>query len=364
MKSATKTPTTGTGFGKDRIDRALRRFRAFLNGESREPILSVYHNPVYRQEADPETMVAKACEVIRADGASGEPDILPTFIPDFGTISTAALYGGRRIPARHGGNIHIEPIARRLQDLERITPCPFEESDYQRAIDLYRKVCERLGTDNVFVRTPDFQGPMNTLGLLMDQTALICGLYDDPDMLRSVLSRITDTLIAYNQRFLDAVGADKVVGNIWPYTVLPGGMGIALTQDFMPLLNTELYAQFELPLLKRIADHFGGVWIHCCGVFAHHLRTLRDGGFKIWGIELHYPETPPKDVFEVFGHDIAYLPYVTPRGQREFPTLAAFYRSLSGQDLTEGRFWICACHEWCDVSELRRAVQETFGHGR
>jgi len=351
----------GAGFSAERIENTRQRFRSFLEGESRAPIVSVYHDPVYRQEKDAETMVEKACEVIRADGASDEQEILPTFIPDFGTISTAALYGGKRISPHDGGAVHIEPVIRSLDDLEKLDPAPFEESDYQKAAELYRNVCERLETDEVFVRTPDFQGPMNTLGLLMDQTSLICALYDEPELLRNTLAGITDTLIDYNQRFCNAVGRDRVVGNIWPYVALPDGIGIALTQDFMPLLNTELYAEFEAPLLRRIADHFGGVWIHCCGEFSQHLETLKNGDLKIWGIELHYPETMLEAVYEVFGDEIAYLPYVAPRGMKEFPTLTDFVRSFAGQDFTDARFWFCVCHEWLDVPELRAAVAEVFG---
>lgn len=351
---------TGTGFTPERIDRAIAAFRAFLRGERRGPLLSLYHAPTYRQEPAPEVMVARACEVIRMDGASGEPNILPTFIPDFGTVSTAAVYGGARIAAHDGGFTHIEPVASRLDQLLELTPRPFEETDYQRAVDLYRQVCERLETADVFVRTPDFQGPMNTLALLIDQTELICGLYEAPDLIRTVLARVTDRLIEDTQRFCDLVGRDRVVGGIWPYTVQPEGMGISLTQDFMPLLSPGLYEEFELPCLGRLAGHFGGAWIHCCGKYAQHLPALAKADMKIWGIEVHYPETPIDDVFAAFGDRIAYVPYVAPTGAERFPTLADFVRSLAGRDCTRGRFWFPFCHEWADAADLRAAIDEAF----
>lgn len=352
----------GTGFTSERIAAALDAFRAFVRGERRAPILSVYAPVSYRQEPDEDVMVEKACAAIRADGASGEPFVLPTFWADFGTISTAALWGGEMIPARDGGFVHIQPVARRAADLERLeVRVAWEDSHYGKAVRLYRRVCERLGTDEVWVRTPDFQGPMNTLALLLDQTELICSLYEEPELVASALDRITDTLIEYVGRFRSAVGADRVVGNIWPYTVAPDGQGVAITQDYMPLLNPELYERFEIPRVKRIADAFGGVHIHCCGEFGQHLDVLRRAPFKIWGIEMHYPCTKVWDVWSVLGDSIYYVPYVAPTGTAEFATLTDFVRELARRDCARGRFWFCVCSDWMDTAALRAAIDGRFG---
>lgn len=338
----------------------MNHIRDFLEGRSRRPLISIYRQPDYRQEPDPVKMVARACEVIRADMESGEPDVLPSFFPDFGTVSTAAMYGGHRIPARDGGSIHIEPVVRSVEELLKVQPCRFEDSDYQRAIDLYRQVCARLGTDDVYLRTPDFQGPLNTLALMIDQTELMVGMMEQPDLIKTVLDRIANTLIDYTERYRQAVGPAKVIGSIWPYVALPGGVGVSLTQDYMPLLSADQYAEFELPLLKRIADRFGGVYIHCCGKWAHHLPALAASGLKIWGVEVHYPETKVEDVYAIFGDRVAITPYVAPTGQQEFPTLAALVRSWKGKPHARGRYWFCFCPEWGGVEDLRQAIACTL----
>lgn len=310
---------------------------------------------------DTAKLVERACEVIRADAASDTADIIPSFFPDFGTVSTAAMYGGKLIPAADGGSIHIEPVARSLDEFLTLQPCRFEESDYQRAIDLYRQVCARLGTDEVCTRTPDFQGPLNTLALLMDQTELMIDMMERPEAVETALDRITDTLIACTERYRQILGPEKVIGNIWPYVALPDGVGVGITQDFMPLVSAHDYARFELPLLKRIADRFGGVYIHCCGKWAHHLPALAASGIKIWGVEVHEPETRVEDVYAVFGDRVAITPYVAPTGQHEFPTLASLVRSWKGRPHTRGRYWFCFCPEWGDVDELRDAINDALG---
>ena len=351
MQSSSRTPSSQT----------LGHVQDFLHGRAGQALLSMYHQPDYRQQPDLEVMVTRACEVIRADMESGEPNVVPTFFPDFGTVTTAGMYGGKLIPASAGGGIHIEPVVQSLDELLQLRPCPFEESDFQRAIDLYRQICTRLGTDDVYLRTPDFQGPLNTLSLLIDQTELMIGMMEQPELIKTVLGRITDTLIEYTHRYRQAVGPAKMVGSIWPYFMLPDGMGLSLTQDYMPLIGAEQYAEFEVPLLKRIADDFGGVYIHCCGEYGRHLPALAASGMKIWGIEAHYPETKVEDVYATFGDSVVIVPYVSPRGTARFPTLASFVRSLAGKPCAKGRYWFCWCPEWGGAEELRAAVKEVFG---
>lgn len=353
--------TTGTGFTAARIDAALARARSFWLGESRAPRVSLYTQPSYRQATDDDAIVAGAVACIRRDGALGEPDVLPSFWPDFGTISTARMWGGRVIPPPPDGFIHIEPVAHTAADLETLACCPFEESDFARAIRLHRRVCERLETDAVFVRTPDLQGPMNTLALILDQTELMCALTEAPDAVHAALDQITDTLIACLRRFCDTLGRERVIGSIWPYHTLPATMGVSITQDYMPLLGPDAYAEFELPRLKRIADAFGGVWIHCCGVYRQHLPALSTADFRIWGLELAYPQMTPMEVYPLFGDRIACLVGVSPDGAARFPSLLDYARFLATQECARNRFWFAACHEWLDGAELRRVVEGGFG---
>jgi len=328
------------GFTEERIQAALENAGSFIEGKSKGPLLSLWHSPSYRQEPDLEKMIDKACAVIKADGASGYPNVIPRFLPDFGTVSTAGIWGGRRIAASDGGGIHIEPIADNVEKLADLKPVfSFEESDFQKAIDAYRKICEKLGTDRVYVSTPDLQGPMNTLALLIDQTELMCGLFSEPEIIKDALDKITDVIIEYVSKYINIIGADKVIGNLWPYIIFPAKYGISLTQDYMPLLSPEHYREFEIPLLKRISDKFGGVFIHCCGEYAHHLEVLRNSGVFIRGIEAHYPCVKIGDIQKVFGNSIFCVPRVAPNGLAEFPGNKFFESIASNPDL-DLRLWI------------------------
>ncbi len=336
---------------------ALDNIRDFLNGKTPH-LLSVHHDPgYYRQCPDNTLYVERACEVIRKDMAAPASDnVLPSFYPDYGTISTAAVYGGKRIPARDGGGIHIEPVARTAEDFLKLKPLPFEQTDFQRALDMYGEVCARLGTNDVYLRTPDLQGPLNTLGLMIaNQTELMMAMFDQPDVIHEAVRNVTDMLINYVTRFRAAVGPEKVIGHIWPYIALVDGKGIAITQDYMPLLGPEQYAEFELPYLKEIGDTFGGVFIHCCGVYGQHLHNLATSGMEIIGLECFNAHTSVEELYAAFGQRIAIQ---CGGGTHAFPTLPQYLRSLKGTPCAKARFWLNPWHESGEAGELRRALDE------
>lgn len=323
-----------------KTDEMLDRFRGFWSGTGPRRMLTVLTWPDYRQNPDESAMLDGAERCIRHNLEHAE-NWLPTFVPDFGTPSLPAMWGGKIIPAPPGGGIHIEPIAQSIADLERLPePCSYEASDFARAERMYRELCRRLGSEELFVRTPDIQGPVNTLALLMEQTELALAFYDAPELIHRVLGQITDVIIDRIAEYRRRIGPERVTGNVWPFVTMPDGVGIGITQDYMPLLSPELYAEFELPLLNRIADAFGGVMIHCCGTYSQHLPTLARADFTIWGLEMHYPCTKLWDVHAVLGDRMAYVPYIAPTGLSEFPSIMDFLPALEQHGCGDARVWL------------------------
>lgn len=341
----------------DRLITGLSLARHYWQGRGTGAWLTAITEPTYRQMADPsqpdlDAVADAAAACLRADLADADPRTIPAVCADFGTISTASLYGGRILTARDGGKVHIEPVAHSPGDLESLRPRPFEESDFQRAVDLWKRVCDRMESDQIGLRTPDFQGPLNTLALIMDQQEMLVAMYESPAAIRAALDNITSTLIAYHQRLRSEVGAGRVVGNIWPYTVLPDDLGASLTEDLWPLLGPDLYAEFGLPCLRRIAEAFGGVQIHCCGSYAHHLPALKASGILVRGLEFHHPFTQFESVYKVFGDSIVYIPYRFGSCQ-DYPDTASFAEALLRQGSRRTRFWFATTRGSGDEESLR-----------
>jgi len=345
-----------TGFSAERIATALDTFRDFHAGRSRRPLVSMHVQPTYRQVTDDAQMAEMAFAVIKADGERGETAILPTVVPDFGTVSMASLWGGELMPGRDGGGIHIKPVCATIDDLATVrTTVSFADSFFGRGLRVYRQVQARCGDDPVFVRFPDPAGPLNTLAELVDQTSLMEAMMERPEVVEAALAHVTDVIISTHRRFRAEAGHGRCIGAIWPYVYLPDDVGVALTQDYMPLIGPKQYERFEIPCLRRIADTFGGVWIHCCGQYARHLPALARSSIRILGMELHHPYTDPVAVHKALP-DAGLTPYVGPTAGDVFPTLDSYAKHLAGLPCATAKWWFASCHEWGDSKALYQAT--------
>ena len=219
----------------------LDRVRAFWRGEGRYTI-SVYstqHN--YRQVFDGDVILKEAPRHLRAQAAL--PGLnLPSLYADWGTVSTAKYWGG---PVRFdstGMNIFVDPMAQTVDEALEMEPLPIDDPsmDAHFGIRLFREISEALRTEALWLRTPDMQGTLNTAGLVMNQEEMMIAMYTDGDKVHALLDKVCDFLIRY-ARYLRQETDGRVCGNIWPYTFFPAEIGVALTEDLMPLMSARLY---------------------------------------------------------------------------------------------------------------------------
>jgi hypothetical protein len=136
-------------------------------------------------------------------------------------------------------------------------------------------------------------------------------MYDAPEAVHHLLNMVTEHIIAVYRYFRDTFEGTQMVS--WPNYYMPRDFGVGMTEDLMPLVPPELYEQFALPHVNRIAREFGGIWIHYCGRFKPHWPTVRK--FRnLRGIDSMYPETDPDEVTAAFP-GIAHTMGLSARGQ-------------------------------------------------
>jgi len=326
----------------------LETARRFWQGEGRYAI-SVYpvkHN--YRQLFDMERMLQLA-PLHLADQASMPGISLPTVSTDWGTISTAKYWGGKAQFDSTGGNTFINPAAQTVAQALELSHRPLDdpEMDAARSVAFYQELSRRLQTNTLWLRTPDMQGPLNTAGLTMNQEEFFRAMYSEPANVHAYLEKVTAFLVDY-QRYLRDGSGQHVCGNLWPTTFFPQDLGVSFTEDLMPLLSTKLYREFGIPCLQRLAQEFGGLHIHCCGHYGHHVQTLLRSGMKIYALEYHFPETRLEEL-EPLADQVVFIPYLLQHKQDEFMSTAAYYRHLIENTDRKFRFWF-ACAE--DSEEL------------
>ena len=114
-------------------------------------------------------------------------------------------------------------------------------------------------------------GPFSLAGRLMDVNEVMFLCYDEPELVHSVLEKVTDFIIAYTKE-LKAAGAD----------------GVLMAEPLAGLLSPDLTEEFSNPYVKRIVDETQDdefiVILHNCG--ASVKRTI-DGIVETGAMGFH-----------------------------------------------------------------------------
>lgn len=222
-------------------------------------------------------------------------DSIPYFDCEMWPIATVSAFGGRILRSPKASP-WIEPIVRGPDDVYRLKAPNVLDGLLGQSVRNYRRALEYLD-GYIPPRIADTQGPLQVASMLWKQEDFLLAMYDEPQAVHHLLNLVTDYLISFYRYFRDQ-HPDAMLAN-WPSCYFPQALGVGLTEDFAHLLSPELYREFGLPYVNRIADAFGGVLIHCCGVFGQHwdtfarIRNLR-------GLDTQYPYSHPARVHAAF----------------------------------------------------------------
>lgn len=184
-------------YGSDEIGAMEQRLRAFWKGEGR-CMTSVTPAVEYRQKSVT-TMLERAPAHLEAM-ASRPGFHRPVFWADFGTVSTPRYWGGELL---HGadGNPHVHAVSDSLEEVLEMEPAPVDDphQDAELALKAYRELCQTLGTDQLLLRTPDMQGPLNTASLVLEQQEFMMCMNDEDEAedVHRFLGIVTEFLIRY-----------------------------------------------------------------------------------------------------------------------------------------------------------------------
>lgn len=228
-------------------------------------------------------------------------DLIPAYKTVIGTPALASAFGG----AWHvddNRKFWIEPIINNTEDVYGLKLPPPMSGLVKKSIDNYRYAVADI---NGYVppRLLDMQGPLGTASMMWRQEDFILAMYDNPEAVHHLLSLVTDYIISvfhyYRNEFPDA----EMI--CWPPMHMPQQYGVGITEDFTELMSPDLYREFGLPYVNRIADEFGGVFIHCCARFKQHWDVF-DEIHNLRGLDTMFPFADPAEVAKRFP-DIAHM---------------------------------------------------------
>jgi hypothetical protein len=72
-------------------------------------------------------------------------------------------------------------------------------------------------------------------------------------------------VIEYTRLMIDAAEGDLIAYHCMPAIWYPCELGIAVSEDLAAIVSPGMVREYVQPCLERIADAFGGVFLHSCG---------------------------------------------------------------------------------------------------
>ncbi|MFW6146714.1 MAG: hypothetical protein ACOC7R_05210 [Planctomycetota bacterium] len=338
-------------------ERQLERVRDFWAGRGGRVIVSVTPGELRGglQKADLDARFdAHAAHLPRLAELPGVN--LPSVYPDFGTTSQALYWGCTPAGGADIAQPFATPAATTLDAAMELTPDPPDAPHRHaaQALALYHRLREHFATDRLYLRTPDAQGPLNTAGMILEQTELLTALIAAPEQADAFLHRVADWLVDLWRYLVDASGG-RVCGSIWPHTFLPSDLGISFVEDLMPLLGADTYERFGIPLLRKIDRAFGGLHVHCCGRWGRHAAALAASGVNLVAAEFHYPYTRVEELAPLPERTV-FVPYIALDQQSDFDDVASYYHGLLDDTPTARRYWFALVGDEPETLALARSL--------
>lgn len=125
---------------------------------------------------------------------------------------------------------------------------------------------------HVHIYHPDLQGPMDIAELLWG-SQLFLALIDTPDIVHSLLKRITETYRKFIHQWEETVPPQDGVTTHWG--MLIKGQ-IMLRDDSAMNLSPEIFETFIKPYDQQLLSDLGGGAIHFCGRGDHYIHHIAD----------------------------------------------------------------------------------------
>jgi len=122
------------------------------------------------------------------------------------------------------------------------------------------------------ITLPDLQGPFDTAEMLWG-SAIFADLFTQKDLVSSILSKITDLMVAvYN--ILKGKTCDSLNPGFHHQHATAVKGNLLIRNDSAILISPEMYREIVYPFDARLAEELGGVGIHFCGDGQHQVDNM------------------------------------------------------------------------------------------
>jgi hypothetical protein len=193
--------------------------------------------------------------------ANAGSDAVPSVRGNYGTATTLSLVGLEQevFPDKMPWlqkHLTKEQASRLTLDDIRI------QGTFERGLTYMRRHKEIMGA-RLPLYCMDTQGPVDLAHLMLSDEIFYL-LYDDPPFMHHILSFCVALSIRAHEWMKEISGEPA---NVLHHTnsLYAENAGIRVCEDTTCLLGPEQIHEFAVPHTRKLAQHFGGAWVHYCG---------------------------------------------------------------------------------------------------
>lgn len=271
------------------------------------------------------------CNEVRAacSAANGGSDQVPSIRVNFGVGTTLACLGLEQEVFPDKMPWPKEHLT--LDQVRKLTPDDIQiRGSFARGLDWMRQFKKILG-DSLHVYCMDTQGPFDLAHLVIGDEIFYL-MNDDPPLLHHLMEICFQIGVKTHTWMKEAVGEPRDQMYHGNSLYMENG-GIRICEDTTSLLSADAIREFAMPYTRRLAQHFGGAFIHYCGRNDH----LTDALCEIPEVRcINFGHVPGREHDHVFEADM----------QRMNTNGKVYYGNWPLRDGESGRDFLKRMHHW------------------
>jgi hypothetical protein len=230
---------------------------------------------------DPACMLAYQTDYLTEHLTYVTDDLVPYFMPWFGTGVLASAFGCPIKPASGNGDdpCVAGPAVHSIKDAANLTmPDPARDGLLPKVLYFMDYAGEH---GDLPVGPTDLNSPLSTLIQICGYEKLFVWMYEEPALVHELMELVTEAFILWvkeqKRHTGESMDASNGLQGVWS----PRGVGVWISDDDLIALGAELYAEFAAPCYQKLFTVFSGGSLHYCGAGTQHLKTFATiGGIR------------------------------------------------------------------------------------
>ena len=263
-----------------------------------------------------------------------EGDFVPALAPTIGVVSIPSAFGCPVVWSESDFPA-VTPLKITPEQITDLRLPGFNAGELGRILSYTRYFREKTA-GRFPIRVTDIQGPLDNASLIMGHNKFLLMLRTHPNEAHRLLQMITDLTIELVREQRMQAENDFVPVLFQPW--MPDGWGVSISNDDSVMISARHMAEFGVPYFNQLADAFGGIFIHSCGNWLHHIPVLEKvRGLR--GLEFGASEVDYETVLAHFGGEIVLACRIGFNKDADFKSMADYVsKILSARRTNRGLF--------------------------